>query len=52
VEVTSSASLAKPEVLIRPNPDRAGDQGVSVQAIARTAMLATLGDTEANLAKV
>lgn len=51
MEVTSSASLAKPEVLIRPNPDRAGDQGVSVQAIARTAMLATLGDTEANLAK-
>ncbi|MEB3211724.1 MAG: efflux RND transporter permease subunit, partial [Leptolyngbyaceae bacterium] len=32
-------------------PSRAADLGVSVQAIARTASLATLGDIEANLAK-
>lgn len=51
VEVTSSASLVKPEILIRPDPKRAGDLGVSVQAIARTALLATLGDNEANLPK-
>jgi multidrug efflux pump subunit AcrB len=51
VEVSSSASLVKPELLIRPDPARAADLGVSVQAIARTASLATLGDTEANLAK-
>lgn len=51
VDVTSSASLVKPEILIQPNPSRAGDLGVSVQAIARTASLATLGDNEANLAK-
>lgn len=51
VEVSSSASLVKPELLIRPDPARAADLGVSVQAIARTASLATLGDSEANLAK-
>ncbi|MDY7024633.1 MAG: efflux RND transporter permease subunit, partial [Cyanobacteriota bacterium] len=51
VEVTSSASLVKPEILIRPDPERAGDLGVSVQSIARTARLATLGDNDSNLAK-
>lgn len=51
VEVASNASLAKPEILIKPDPARAGDLGVTVQAIARTASLATIGDNEANLAK-
>jgi multidrug efflux pump subunit AcrB len=51
VEVSSNASLLKPEVLIRPDPARAGDQNVSVQNIARTAYVATLGDSDANLAK-
>jgi hydrophobe/amphiphile efflux-1 (HAE1) family protein len=51
VEVTSTASLVKPEILVKPDPNRAADQGVSVQAIARTASLATLGDNDANLAK-
>ncbi|MGF1514405.1 MAG: efflux RND transporter permease subunit [Elainellaceae cyanobacterium] len=51
VEVSSSASLVQPELLIRPDPARAADLGVSVQAIARTASLATLGDSAANLAK-
>ncbi|MGD1859399.1 MAG: efflux RND transporter permease subunit [Leptolyngbyaceae cyanobacterium] len=50
VEVTSSASLVKPEILIQPNVLRAADLGVSVQTIASTAFLATLGDTDANLA--
>ena len=51
VEVSSSASLVKPEILIKPDPARAADLGVSVQAIARTASLATIGDNESNLAK-
>ncbi|MEM9007278.1 MAG: efflux RND transporter permease subunit [Cyanobacteria bacterium P01_F01_bin.86] len=51
VEVTSTASLVKPEILIRPDPLRASDLGVSVQAIANTAFLATLGDTDSNLAE-
>jgi hydrophobe/amphiphile efflux-1 (HAE1) family protein len=51
VEVSSSASLVKPEILVVPDPARAADLGVTVQAIARTASLATIGDNEANLAK-
>lgn len=51
VEVTSNASLVQPEILVIPNPARAGDLGVTVQAIARTVSLATIGDNEANLAK-
>ncbi|MFE1744834.1 efflux RND transporter permease subunit [Coleofasciculus sp. H7-2] len=51
VEATSTASLVKPEILIIPDAARAADLGVTVQAIARTASLATIGDNEANLAK-
>ncbi len=51
VEVNSTASLVKPEILVVPDPARAADLGVTVQAIARTASLATIGDNEANLAK-
>jgi multidrug efflux pump subunit AcrB len=51
VEVSSSATLAKPEILVIADPARAADLGVTVQAIARTASLGTIGGTEANLAK-
>lgn len=51
VEVNSSASLVKPEIVIEPDPNRAGDLGISVNAIARTASLALIGDNESNLAK-
>jgi hydrophobe/amphiphile efflux-1 (HAE1) family protein len=51
VEVSSSASLVKPEILVVPDPQRAADLGVTVEAIARTASLATIGDNEDNLAK-
>ncbi|MBD2437033.1 efflux RND transporter permease subunit [Nostoc sp. FACHB-110] len=51
VEVSSTASLVKPEILVIPKPQRAADLGVTVQAIARTASLATIGDNDASLAK-
>lgn len=51
VEISSSASLVKPEIIIQPNLKRAADLGVSVTSIARTASLATLGDNDFNLAK-
>lgn len=51
VEVTSSDSLVKPELIIIPDRQRAADLGVSVQAIARTASLALIGDNPANLPK-
>ncbi len=51
VEVSSSASLVKPEIIIQPNFKRAADLGVSVTSIARTASIATIGDNDFNLAK-
>jgi len=51
IQVTSSASLLKPEIIITPRPQQAADLGVTVSAIARTASLATIGDTDVNLAK-
>ncbi|MBF2002260.1 MAG: efflux RND transporter permease subunit [Synechococcales cyanobacterium M58_A2018_015] len=51
VEVTSSVSRLRPEIVIQPDPDRAADLGVSVADIARTASVALLGDSEANLAR-
>ena len=51
VDVTTSASLVKPEITIEPDPQRAADLGVSVQAIANTASLASIGNSEFNLAK-
>jgi multidrug efflux pump subunit AcrB len=50
-DVTTSAALLRPEILVHPDFDKAAAQGVSVQAIARTALIATLGDSDANLAK-
>ncbi|MEO0801908.1 MAG: efflux RND transporter permease subunit [Cyanobacteria bacterium J06642_2] len=51
IEVTSSASLVQPEIIIRPDPQRAADRDVTVRAIANTASLATIGAADANSAK-
>ncbi|GMU57371.1 MAG: multidrug transporter AcrB [Candidatus Xenobia bacterium] len=50
-DVTSSAALQRPEIVIKPDLALAAQQGVSIQSIARTALVATLGDIEQNLAK-
>jgi len=50
-DVSSSAGILRPEILVTPDFDKAARQGVSVQSIARTALIGTLGDSEANLAK-
>jgi hydrophobic/amphiphilic exporter-1 (mainly G- bacteria), HAE1 family len=50
-DVTSSSALLRPEINVKPDFARAAEQGVSVQSIARTALIATLGDNDANLAK-
>ncbi len=51
VEVTSSNALLRPELVIRPDPARAADLGVSVAAIARTTAVALQGDAATNLAR-
>jgi hydrophobe/amphiphile efflux-1 (HAE1) family protein len=50
-DVSSTACVMRPEVFVTPDFERASRQGVSAQSIARTALIATLGDSDANLAK-
>lgn len=50
--VTSTASLLRPEWLVRPDFSRAADLGVTSAAIAEVLRVATTGDFEQNLAKL
>jgi len=50
--VTTSASLLRPEILIRPDPAKAADLGVSTVDIAEAARIATSGDFRQRLAKL
>ncbi|MFG3453326.1 efflux RND transporter permease subunit [Stutzerimonas stutzeri] len=50
--ITSTASLVRPELIVRPNFVRAADLGVTTAAIADTLRVATLGDYDQNLAKL
>ncbi len=49
--VRSSSSMRRPEIQITPKPEEAARLGVTASALASTLRVATLGDTEANLAK-
>ncbi|WP_386082471.1 efflux RND transporter permease subunit [Vreelandella sp. F11] len=50
--VSSTASLVRPELLVRPDFARAADLGVSAQAIADTLRIATVGDNAEDLPKL
>ncbi|MFA6309913.1 MAG: efflux RND transporter permease subunit [Sterolibacterium sp.] len=50
--VTSTASLVRPELVVRPDTARAADLGVTSTAIAEVLRVATAGDYEQNLAKL
>ena len=50
--VTSSASLVRPEIIVRPDFARAADLGVSADAIGVTVRVATAGDYDQNLPKL
>lgn len=50
-DIVSGAALQQPEIQITPDPQRAAEFGITSQSIARTALVATLGDVDANLAK-
>jgi multidrug efflux pump subunit AcrB len=50
--VTSSASLLRPEIVVTPDPARAADLGVSTTDIADAARVATSGDFRQRLAKL
>jgi hydrophobe/amphiphile efflux-1 (HAE1) family protein len=50
--VTSTSSLVRPELMVRPDPARAADLGVSTAAIADVLRVATLGDYDQALPKL
>jgi multidrug efflux pump subunit AcrB len=50
--VTSSSSLVRPEIIVRPDFAKAADLGVSSAAIADTLRIATAGDYDQGLAKL
>lgn len=50
--VTSTASLVRPELIVRPDSARAADLGVTSAAIADTLRVATSGDYDQSLAKL
>ena len=50
--ISSSASLIRPEIAIRPNFARAADLGVSSAAMAETLRIATVGDYDEALPKL
>jgi len=50
--VTSSATLVRPELTVRPDFARAADLGVTSEAIADTLRIATVGDFDQGLAKL
>ena len=50
--VTSSSSLVRPELIVRPDPARAADLGVTSAAIADTLRIATAGDYDQSLPKL
>ncbi len=50
--VTTSASLLQPELVIRPLPDRAAELGVTTAAISLATRIATSGDVTINLPKL
>jgi multidrug efflux pump subunit AcrB len=50
--VTTTAALLRPEIVIRPDPARAADLGVSTVDIADAARIATSGDVTQRLAKL
>ncbi|WP_076592715.1 efflux RND transporter permease subunit [Herminiimonas arsenitoxidans] len=50
--VTSSASLVRPEIIVRPDTARAADLGVTTSSMGETVRVATAGDYDMNLPKL
>ena len=50
--VSTSASLVQPELVVRPRAERAAELGVTTAAISQATRIATSGDVSNNLAKM
>jgi multidrug efflux pump subunit AcrB len=49
--ITSSAALQKPEIVIRPDPNRAAELGVTTETLSLVTRIATSGDVDTGLSK-
>jgi multidrug efflux pump subunit AcrB len=49
--ISDASSLARPEIRVIPRPEIAAEMGVTASVIATTIRIATIGDSEENLAK-
>ena len=49
--ITSSAALQKPEIVIRPLPERAAELGVTTETLSLVTRIATSGDVDTSLSK-
>lgn len=50
--ISSSASLVRPEIIVRPDMARAADLGVTAESIGETVRVATAGDYDMSLSKM
>jgi multidrug efflux pump subunit AcrB len=50
--VSSSASLVRPEIVVRPLPERAAELGVTTESLGMVTRIATSGDISAGLSKL
>jgi len=50
--VSSSAALVRPEIMVRPDPARAAQAGVTAASIGETVRVATAGDYDTGLSKL
>jgi multidrug efflux pump subunit AcrB len=50
--VSSSASLVRPEIVVRPLPERAAELGVTTESLGLVTRIATSGDISAGLSKL
>lgn len=50
--ITSTASLERPEIIVRPDAQQAAERGVTTSTIGETVRIATNGDFDAKMAKL
>jgi multidrug efflux pump subunit AcrB len=50
--INSTASLERPEIIVRPDVERAAERGVTTAAIGAVVRIATSGDFDANVARL
>ena len=50
--ISSTASLERPEIIVRPDLERAAERGVSAATIGSVVRIATSGDFDANVARL